>query len=138
MNEIKPVCDNNFCSPCKSALEKFNKSNNVISFILSERLLTITVIGSIFTFQFLAAVKFNAVDPIFDFLFADDNFKNTNFVLRKGHEVTKYDKKISIEFGILFKEFIKWMTIMTILFLCAKYTRFPDDHYGNIMGAAIM
>lgn len=111
---------------------------NIISFILSERLLTITVIGSVFTFQFISSIKINIIDPIFDFLCADDNFNFMSITLRDGVYIPKYDKKISMEFGLFFKEFVKWLFVMLLLFLCAKYTRFPDHIEGNILGSAIM
>lgn len=130
--------NNNLQGPNLLCGNLYDRNKSVISFILSERLLTLTVIGSVFTFQFLSATKINVIDPIFDFIFADDNFNFMNLILRDGVPVYKGDRKIIIDFGAFFKEFIKWFLVMTFLFLCAKYTRLPDDPLGNILGAAIM
>lgn len=119
-------------------MENDKRTKNIISFILSERLLTITVIGSVFTFQFISSIKMYIIDPMFDFLCADDNFNFISITLRDGAAIPKFDKKITMEFGLLFKEFIKWIFTMLLLFLCAKYTRFPDHLEGNILGSAIM
>lgn len=119
-------------------VDLIDRKKSIISFILSERLLTLTVIGSVFTFQFLSSTKLYLIDPIFEFLFSDDHFNFMSLVLRDGVPVIKTDKKIVMDFGAFFKEFMKWLLIMLILFLCAKYTRFPDHVEGNIKGAAIM
>ncbi len=114
-------------------------TNDVIKFILKERFLTLTVIGSIFTFQFISSMKFNLIDPLFDFLLADDHFNFMSVKIRDGIELQKPEpKKLTIEFGNFFKEFIKWLFVMTCLYFIKKYTDFPNDPKGNIHGAAIL
>ena len=55
---------------------------NILSFILSERLLTITVLGSIFTFQFISSIKVSFFDPLMDFVLPEDNF---NFIVSRNY-----------------------------------------------------
>jgi len=117
----------------------YDRYKNVISFILSEKFLTITVIGSIFTFQFISSLKTSLVDPLLEFALPNEFFKFLNVTLRDGFEPFPQDqKKITMDFGTFFKEFIKYILVICILFVLAKYTRFPDIPSGNITGAAIM
>jgi len=119
--------------------KQYDRYRDVISFILSERLLTLTVIGSIFTFSLINSLKLYIIDPMLDYLLADENFNYMGYTLRDGIPTMNSEpRKIVLNFGWFFREFIKWLFVMTILFLCAKYTRFPDDPLGNISGSAVM
>lgn len=116
---------------------KLDSYKNVLSFILSERLITITVIGSIVTFQFVGTFKTDIVDPLLEFMLPEENFGFMNITIRDGIEMnTPSPKKLKMKFGNFFKEFIKWIFVITILFLLAKYSRFPDDGFNP--GVAIM
>lgn len=118
--------------------KNYDRYKSIISFILSERLLTITVLGSIFTFQFIASLKNFIIDPLTDFILSEENFGFMNLVIRDGIEYPKAEpKKLVVDFGSFFREFIKWIFLITILFLLAKYTRFPDEVGGN-PGVSIM
>lgn len=119
------------------------KSENVIQFLLNERLLTIAVLGSVVTFQFISTFKINIIDPLLDFALPSDKFNFMNIVLRDGEEPIVYspDRKLSLGIGIFLKEFIKWMVAILIIYLLAKYTRFPrifGPMGGNYTGAAVM
>lgn len=117
----------------------YDRYKNIISFILSEKFLTITVIGSIFTFQFISSLKTTLVDPLLEFVFPNEFFKYLNVTLRDGLEPFPQDqKKITMDFGNFFKEFIKYILVICVLFVLAKYTRFPDIQSGNSTGAAVM
>lgn len=121
-----------------AGIPEYDRYKNVLSFILSERLLTITVLGSIFTFQFIASLKSFIIDPVLNFILPEENFDFMNLVIRDGIEIPRAEpQKLIVDFGSFFKEFIKWVVMITILFLLAKYTRFPDDIGGN-PGVAIM
>lgn len=117
---------------------QYNRYKNILSFILSERLLTITVIGSIFTFQFISAFKATIIDPLLDFILPQESFGFLNVKLRDGVEYPQEPRKLTLDFGSFFKALITYIFVITILFLLAKYTRFPDQVEGNIHGAAIM
>ena len=116
-------------------------SENVIQFLLNEKLLTIAVLGSVVTFQFISTFKVNIIDPLLDFALPSDKFSFMNIVLRDGEEPIAFDRKISLGVGIFLKEFIKWMIAVLIIYFLAKYTRFPrviGPTRGNYTGAAIM
>ena len=120
-----------------------NKS--VIRYILSEKWLTITVIGSVFTFQFISAFKMFVVDPLLDFFLPKYKFNFMNITIRDGIETAPPpNPKLVISFGYWMIEFLKWGIIMCGLYLLAKYTNFPElknkngTLVGNYSGAAIM
>lgn len=120
------------------------KYNNVIRYILAEKWLTVTVIGSVFTFQFVSAFKNYILDPLLDFLLPKNKFKFMEVTLRDGIEMSPPNPKIVLGFGNWIIEFIKWGIMMTGLYLLAKYTNFPElknkngSLVGNYSGAAIM
>jgi large-conductance mechanosensitive channel len=119
-------------------IPQYDPYKTLLSFILSERLLTITVLGSIFTFQFIGSIKQYIINPLLDFVLPEENFSFMNLVIRDGISFPKPEpKKLVIDFGSFFKEFVIWIFMITILFLMAKYTRFPTDLGGN-PGVAIM
>jgi large-conductance mechanosensitive channel len=113
--------------------------DSLLKFILAERILSITVICSIITFQFISTFKVNIVDPLLDFVLSEDKFNFLNITIRDGYEVQKFEnKKLVLDFGQVFKEFVKWIFIIAILFLLAKYVKIQDNPLGNIAGSAIM
>ena len=114
------------------------KYNNVIRYLLSEKWLTVTVIGSVFTFQLISASKGMIIDPILDFFLPHENFKFMNITIRDGEEIMPKNHKVIMYFGSYIIEFIKWSVIMVLLYLLAKYTNFPETDKGNVTGAAIM
>ena len=59
------------------------KYENPVKFIIAEKWLTITVIGSIFTFQFLTSFKIDIVDPLMDTMIPPDLFDYINISLEK-------------------------------------------------------
>jgi len=112
--------------------------SNIIDFILRERILAITVICSIVTFQFISTFKGNITDPLLDFMLPDHLFSFLNLKIRDGYSIPKPDQKeIIIDLGQLLKEFIKWICVIAILFILVKYTRLQDIISGN-PGVAIM
>lgn len=115
-----------------------DKYNNVIRYILSEKWLTITVIGSVLTFQFISAFKNFILDPLLDYVLPHEKFKFMDITIRDGIETTPPNPKLSLNFGSWVVEFIKWGTMMVLLYLLAKYTDFPETKLGNYSGAAIM
>ena len=120
-------------------VKEYDRYKNPLSFILSERFLTITVIGSVFTFQFLSSFKMTIVDPLLDFMLPNESFNFLNVKLRDGVEPYVLEpKKLTLEFGTFFKSLVVYIFIIFILYALATYTRFPDNVLGNITGAAIM
>jgi len=115
--------------------------DNVIKFLISEKFLTIAVIGSVVTFQFVSTLKTTIIDPLLDFILPADKFNFMNIILREADTSIVDRSQLTLSVGIFFKEFIKWMVAIVLIFLLAKYSRFPrlqGTHTGNYSGAAIM
>lgn len=119
-------------------MEQKAKYDNVIRYILSEKWLTITVIGSVFTFQFISAFKTFILDPLLDVVLPYDKFKFMDVKIRDGEEIPPRNLAVKMSFGSYFIEFVKWGILMVLLYILAKYTTFPETEKGNILGAAIM
>jgi large-conductance mechanosensitive channel len=115
-----------------------DRYKNLITFIYSEKFLTITVLGSIFTFQFINAFKSFVVDPLFEFMFPYETFQFLNVKLRDGIEYPKEPKPIYIEFGTFLKSIFIFIFLIWMIYMMSRLTKFPDDPLGNIHGAAIM
>ena len=115
-----------------------NKYINVIRFILGEKWLTITVIGSVITFQFISSFKNSFVDPLLDYTLPVEKFEFMDVTIRDGEETVIKNPKLTLKFGDLIREFIKWGFVVVILYLLAKYTSFPETDKGNFTAAAIM
>jgi len=116
-----------------------DRYKNVLSFLLSERFLTLTVIGSVFTFSFIASLKADIIDPLLHFVLPEENFGFMDVVIRDGVEIPQpKPKQLELKLGNFFREFVTWLFTISVLYLLAKYTRFPDTMEGNILGAAIM
>ena len=112
--------------------------SNIFRFVLNERFITLTVIGSVFTFAFIASLKGDIVDPIMDFIFPEENFGFMDITIRDGEKINMPPKQIELKLGNFFKQFVTWMFAITVLYMLAVFTRFPDTPGGNILGAAIM
>ena len=115
-----------------------NRYKSVLSFILSERILTLTVIASVITFQLLNTFKGFLFDPIMDFIMPTEKFDFLNVTIRDGYDMPMPDsKKLVLDFGPCLKEVIKWIFIIFLVFLLSKYTYLQDDKMGN-PGVALM
>lgn len=114
---------------------------NVIKFLIHEKFLTIAVLGSVITFQFVSTFKTSIIDPLLDFVLPADKFNFMNIVLREADTSVLQRMELSLGIGTFFKEFIKWMIGLVLIFLLAKYSKFPrlyGKEAGNYSGAAIM
>jgi len=115
-----------------------DKYSNVVRLILAEKWLTITVIGSVLTFQFISAFKVDIIDPLLDFALPCDKFAFMDITVRDGEEFIPRNQKLILKFGDWTREFIKWGVVMVLLYFVSKYTNFPNTPGGNNKGAAIM
>lgn len=110
----------------------------ILDFILKERILAITVIASIITFQFISTFKVNLVDPLLDFILPNNYFENLNLVIRPGYEPPSVDQKqLTLDFGESLREFIKWIFVIFLLFILVSFTSLQNIPHGN-PGVAIM
>lgn len=114
------------------------RTSTIFNFILSERFITLTVLGSIFTFAFVSSLKGDIIDPLLHILFPEEFFGFMDVVLREGEKMPKAPRQIEVRMGNFFREFITWITLMSVLFILAKYTRFPDHIEGNALAAAVV
>lgn len=114
------------------------KHSSLIRLILAEKWLTITVIGSVITFQFISTFKTNIVDPLLEYLFPDEKFRFMDITIKDGVEIEPPNPKLTVKFGEMVKEAIKWIVVIFILYMISKFTEFPDTRGGNKTGAAIM
>ena len=116
-----------------------DRYKNVLSFLLSEKFITLTVVGSVFTFSFIASLKADIIDPLLHFVLPEENFGFMDITIRDGEAVpVPRPKRLDLKIGNFFREFVTWTFAISTLYVLAKYTRFPDDPRGNFSGAAIM
>jgi large-conductance mechanosensitive channel len=112
---------------------------NILAFTLTERFITITVIGSVFTFAFISSMKTDIVDPLLNFILPEENFGFMDITIRDGQSYpSPIPKRIDLKLGDFFKQFLTWLFSISILYLMAKYTRFPSTPGGNILGSAVL
>lgn len=107
------------------------KDSNIFRFILRERFITLTVIGSIFTFAFVNSLKSDIIDPLLQFMFTEENFGFMDITIREGEKMPPIQRQIELRFGNFFREFTLWIIIMLTLFALYKFTSFPDQITGN-------
>jgi large-conductance mechanosensitive channel len=113
-------------------------ANSVLDFIVKERILSLTVLCSIATFQFINSFKAGLVDPILEFILPEYVFDYLNITVREGYEQPKIDqKKLVIDLGQLLKGFFTWIVMIGIFYILYKYTRLQVSPGGN-PGVAIM
>jgi large-conductance mechanosensitive channel len=114
-------------------------SSTLIDFLLRERVLTVTVLASIITFQFITVFKINITDPLLELAFPDTYFDFLKIKIRDGVEMPKPPpRQIVIDFGALLKALIGWLIMIYLIYLLYKYSRLQESPGGNHQGAAIM
>jgi large-conductance mechanosensitive channel len=104
---------------------------SIFRFILRERFLTLTVIGSIFTFAFINSLKSDIIDPLLQFMLSEENFGFMDITIREGEKMPPIQRQIELRFGNFFREFVTWLLIITTLYVLYKFTGFPDQITGN-------
>jgi large-conductance mechanosensitive channel len=108
------------------------KDSSLLDFVLRERLVTLTVICSIVTMQFISTFKVNLFDPLLDFAIPEEKIDFLNVTIRDGVAIDKYDtKKITLDFGQVLKEFVKWLFVIFLIYMLYIYTSLPDIPTGN-------
>lgn len=116
---------------------KIKTDESIFRFILRERFITLTVIGSIFTFAFINSLKADIIDPLLQFMLSEENFGFMDITIREGEKMPPIQRQIELKFGNFFREFVLWILIMAALFALYKFTSFPDQITGN-PGVAIV
>lgn len=118
--------------------ESISRTSTIFNFILSERFITLTVLGSIFTFAFVSSLKNDIIDPLLHVILPEEFFGFMDITLREGEKLPRPPRQIDVKMGNFFREFVTWIILMSGLFILAKYTRFPDHLEGNESAAAVM
>jgi len=120
------------------SLSEFSKEGErIFEFILREKFICITVLGSIFTFAFISSFKEDIVDPIMYFILSPQSFDFMNVVIREGEKVEYPERQLEIRVGHFFRATVTWILLMLFLF-ALKCTNFPDIPQGNATGAAAL
>ena len=104
---------------------------SIFKFILRERYITLTVIGSIFTFAFINSLKADIIDPLMQFTLSEENFGFMNITIREGEKMPHIQRQIEIRFGNFFRELCVWLLMITVLYVLYNFTNFPDQINGN-------
>ena len=93
------------------------KDKTFVDFILKERFLTLTIICSIVTMQFISSFKIYLLDPLLDFAISEEKIDFLNVTIRDGIGEHRYDtKKLVLDFGQVLKEFIKWLFVIFLVY----------------------
>ena len=114
------------------------KDPDIFKFILRERLITLTVIGSIFTFAFISSLKEDIIDPLMLFMLPQQNFDFMNVTIREGEKVEYPERQLELRFGNFFRACCTWFLIVITIYVLSKFTSFPDTIEGNISGSAVL
>lgn len=114
------------------------KDHNIFSFILRERFVSLTVLGSIFTFAFISSLKGDIIEPLLQFVLSEENFGFMDITIREGEKMPRAQRHIELRFGNFFREFTLWLIVMLFLFFLYRFTSFPDVKTGNPGMAIIM
>ena len=117
-----------------------------IDFISKEKWITVTAIGSIFTFAMVNKFRETIFDPLIVYIIPPESFDfmkielpdilpspNVNIANTGIENKNSY----TINFGAFFRETIIWIFMILILYILAIYLRFPSVKGGST-GAAIL
>ena len=113
---------------------------NPFQLILKEKWITVSVIGSIFTFTFLDSFRKGILNPIIDVILPDRVFGHLNIKVDiKPGISTEEGDSIEFKFGDFIKQFILWIIIIAVLWLIACSVRWNPVVVGTPNeGSAIM
>jgi hypothetical protein len=117
-----------------------------IDFISRERWITVTAIGSIFTFSMVNKFRETIFDPLLVQLLPPESFE---FMKVDIHDLypspnvnipntgTENKGSYTLNFGGFLRETLIWIFMIMILYILSTFFRFPDIRSGST-GAGIM
>lgn len=117
-----------------------------IDFIFKEKWITVTSIGSIFTFSMINKFRETIFDPLVIFILPPESFEFMKIEIpdigpkpnvKIPNSGNENKNSYILDFGSFFRETIIWILIILILYILAVFLRFPDIITGST-GAAIM
>jgi len=116
---------------------------NPFQLILKEKWVTVSVIGSIFTFTFIDSFRKGILNPIIDVILPDRVFSHLNIKvnIKPGISIENLEEEnfIEFKFGDFIKQFILWIIIIAVLWLIACSVRWNPTVIGTPNeGSAIM
>jgi hypothetical protein len=123
-----------------------------LEFLYNENWITLSSIGSIFTFALVANFRANVFDKIMGYILPIESFDFMKVELPDIGESPNINSMSSymplnlestgnpniIEFGYFVRESIIWIFMILFLYILAVFVRFPDIPGGNSSGSAIM
>lgn len=117
---------------------------NPFELILKEKWITVSVIGSIFTFTFIDSFRKGILNPIIDVILPDRVFGHLNLKVNIKPGIStegelEEENFIEFKFGDFIKQFILWIIIIAVLWLIACSVRWNPVVVGTPNeGSAIM
>lgn len=123
-----------------------------IEFLYRENWITLSSIGSIFTFALISSFRANIFDKMMGYILPIESFEFMKVELPdigasppipainpyNPADITTTTGPNIIDFGSFVRESIIWIFMTLLLYLLAIFVRFPDMPGGNTTGAAIM
>jgi large-conductance mechanosensitive channel len=117
-----------------------------IDFVSKEKWITVTTIGSIFTYAMVNRFRETIFDPILVYILPPESFEFMQIELpdvgarpNAPNPIGGGENKNSyiINFGSFVRESLIWIIMVLILYILALYVRFPSTKGGS-PGVAIM
>lgn len=113
-----------------------------IEFIYNENWLTLSSIGSIFTFALVSNFRANIFDKLMDYILPPESFEYMKVTLPDigvspptrvmnpydPTEIVTSGSPNDIDFGGFIRESIIWIFMTLLLYLLSTFLRFPDKH----------
>jgi large-conductance mechanosensitive channel len=120
-----------------------------IDFISKEKFITLTVIGSIFTYSMITKFRENVFDPLlvyvlppesFDFMKFElpDDGPSPNIMSTNLDGTYENTDSYTINFGPWVRETFVWLFMILILYLMRVFLNWQTTSGGNSTGAAVM
>lgn len=123
-----------------------------IEFLYRENWITLSSIGSIFTFALVANFRSNVFDKLMGYVLPIESFDYMKVELPdigvsppiksinsyNPIDTVSNDNPNVVDFGSFVRESIIWIFMVLLLYLMAVFLRFPDVKGGNSSGAALM
>jgi large-conductance mechanosensitive channel len=123
-----------------------NAATDPIDFISKEKWITVTAIGSIFTFAMVNKFRETIFDPLIVYIIPPESFDFMKIELpdilpspnvNMANTGSENENSYTINFGAFFRETIIWIFMILILYILSVYLQFPSIKGGST-GAAII
>tara|TARA_Y100000996_G_scaffold379416_1_gene332693 strand:+ start:1715 stop:2050 length:336 start_codon:yes stop_codon:yes gene_type:complete len=95
-------------------------------FVSNQKWITLTAIGSVFTFTFINKIKEYILFPTFNYIVPKKAFESFNIVLEENEK-----KDTTLEIGKIIRELILWAIIITFIYFIAKKSKWPVLRKGQ-------